>query len=469
MPFALGYPLLSLDLLGTKIDASVWKGIWKMAVEGYSYTAFMIFICAVLMPVSFAILVIMLQISKLLKIKPRNVLLFVGYIKPWVMFDVYLVALAVTMFKVREYATLEVDVYLIAFIFTALLTTLLFIKINLDDLWHDFYPEQKPVTAADLHAQGAMAALLKDALKPNIVQTLEGTAAFIHGGPFANIAHGCNSILATKLAMTFGDYVITEAGFGADLGAEKFYDIKCRKAGLNPKLTIIVATAQGLKMHGGVSLDQIKQPNIEGLQKGLANIDKHISNLQSFGQTVVVAFNRYANDTDEEIELVRRHCEDQLGVGFAVNNAFVEGGAGAVELANLVVDTIENKPSQPLHFAYEDCDSVEEKVSKVACNLYGAERVTYSTLAKKKLEMIRNLGYERFPVCIAKTQYSFSTDAKKYGVAKNFDMAVRDIVINAGAEMLVIVAGDIMRMPGLPKEPQALHIDIVNGEIEGLS
>lgn len=340
---------------------------------------------------------------------------------------------------------------------------------RIENILLGFTIDNKPFTVKDLGVAGAITVLLKDAISPNLVQTTENTAAFVHGGPFANIAHGCNSILATKLAMTFGDYVITEAGFGADLGAEKFYDIKCRKAGLNPKLTIIVATAQGLKMHGGVSLDQIKQPNIEGLQKGLANIDKHISNLQSFGQTVIVAFNRYANDTDEEIELVRRHCEDQLGVGFAVNNAFVEGGAGAVELANLVVDTIENKPSQPLHFAYEDGDSVEEKVSKVACNLYGAERVTYSTLAKKKLEMIRNLGYERFPVCIAKTQYSFSTDAKKYGVAKNFDMAVRDIVINAGAEMLVIVAGDIMRMPGLPKEPQALHIDIVNGEIEGLS
>lgn len=340
---------------------------------------------------------------------------------------------------------------------------------RIENILLGFTIDNKPFTVKDLGVAGAITVLLKDALSPNLVQTTENTAAFVHGGPFANIAHGCNSVLATKLAMTFGDYVITEAGFGADLGAEKFYDIKCRKAGLNPKLTVIVATAQGLKMHGGVSLDQIKLPNAEGLERGLANLDKHVSNLQSFGQTVVVAFNRYANDTEDEIELVRRHCEDRLGVGFAVNNAFAEGGAGAVELARLVVDTIATKPSESLHFAYGDSDTVEEKVRKVACNLYGAEKVTYSAVAKKKLEMIRSLGYERFPVCIAKTQYSFSTDAKKYGVAKDFEVNVRDIVINAGAEMLVIVAGDIMRMPGLPKEPQALHIDIVNGEIEGLS
>lgn len=315
---------------------------------------------------------------------------------------------------------------------------------------------------------GAITVLLKDAIAPNLVQTTEHTAAFVHGGPFANIAHGCNSVMATKLAMTFGDYVITEAGFGADLGAEKFYDIKCRKSGLQPKLTIIVATAQGLKMHGGVSLDQIKEPNAEGLTKGLANLDKHIENLRSFGQTVVVAFNRYANDTEEEIDLVRQHCAAQ-GIGFAVNNAFVEGGNGAVELANLVVDTIENQPSEPLRLAYNDDDTVEEKISKVACNLYGANMITYSAAAKKKLKRIQELGYGHFPICIAKTQYSFSTDPKLYGVVKDFEFHVRDIVLNAGAEMLVIIAGEIMRMPGLPKEPQALHIDIVNGEIEGLS
>lgn len=339
---------------------------------------------------------------------------------------------------------------------------------RIENILLGFTIDNKPFTVKDLGVAGAITVLLKDAIAPNLVQTTEHTAAFVHGGPFANIAHGCNSVMATKLAMTFGDYVITEAGFGADLGAEKFYDIKCRKSGLQPKLTIIVATAQGLKMHGGVSLDQIKEPNAEGLTKGLANLDKHIENLRSFGQTVVVAFNRYANDTDEEIDLVRQHCAAQ-GIGFAVNNAFVEGGNGAVELANLVVDTIENQPSEPLRLAYNDDDTVEEKISKVACNLYGANMITYSAAAKKKLKRIQELGYGHFPICIAKTQYSFSTDPKLYGVVKDFEFHVRDIVLNAGAEMLVIIAGEIMRMPGLPKEPQALHIDIVNGEIEGLS
>lgn len=339
---------------------------------------------------------------------------------------------------------------------------------RIENILLGFTIDNKPFTVKDLGVAGAITVLLKDAIAPNLVQTTEHTAAFVHGGPFANIAHGCNSVMATKLAMTFGDYVITEAGFGADLGAEKFYDIKCRKSGLQPKLTIIVATAQGLKMHGGVSLDQIKEPNAEGLTKGLANLDKHIENLRSFGQTVVVAFNRYANDTEEEIDLVRQHCAAQ-GIGFAVNNAFVEGGNGAVELANLVVDTIENQPSEPLRLAYNDDDTVEEKISKVACNLYGANMITYSAAAKKKLKRIQELGYGHFPICIAKTQYSFSTDPKLYGVVKDFELHVRDIVLNAGAEMLVIIAGEIMRMPGLPKEPQALHIDIVNGEIEGLS
>ena len=339
---------------------------------------------------------------------------------------------------------------------------------RIENILLGFTIDNKPFTVKDLGVAGAITVLLKDALSPNLVQTTEATPAFVHGGPFANIAHGCNSVLATKLAMTFGDYVITEAGFGADLGAEKFYDIKCRKAGLQPKLTVIVATAQGLKMHGGVEIDKIKEPNLEGLREGVKNLDKHIENLQSFGQTVVVAFNRYANDTEEEINFVRQHCEE-MGVGFAVNNAFAEGGAGAVELANLVVDTIENKPSAPLSFAYDEEDSVEVKVTKVACELYGAKQVLFGPAARKKLKMIEELGFGHFPICIAKTQYSFSTDPKLYGVASGFNFAVRDIVINAGAEMLVIVAGEMMRMPGLPKEPQALHIDIVNGEIEGLS
>lgn len=328
--------------------------------------------------------------------------------------------------------------------------------------------EGKPFTVKDLGVAGAITVLLRDALAPNLVQTTENTAAFVHGGPFANIAHGCNSILATKMAMTFGDYVITEAGFGADLGAEKFYDIKCRKSGLQPKLTLIVATAQGLKMHGGVAVEDIKKPNSEGLRKGLANLDKHIKNLQSFGQTVAVVFNRYAGDVVEEIDIVKNYCAE-IGVGFAENDAYAEGSKGAVDLANLVVETIEKHPSEPLKLVYDDKDSIEEKVEKVAKNIYGAASVSFAALAKKKLQMIKELGYEHFPVCIAKTQFSFSTDAKQYCVASGFDVNVRDIVINAGAEMIVVVAGSIMRMPGLPKVPAAMNIDIVNGEIEGLS
>ena len=326
-----------------------------------------------------------------------------------------------------------------------------------------------PFTVKDLGVAGAITVLLKDAINPNLVQTTEGTAAFVHGGPFANIAHGCNSILATKMAMTFGDYVVTEAGFGADLGAEKFYNIKCRKSGLQPKLTVIVATAQGLKMHGGVSLDRIKEPDMEGLKQGFGNLDKHVSNLHSFGQTVVVAFNRFADDTDEEVEAIRRHCEEELGVGFAINNAFVEGGEGAVDLARLVVDTIGRRPSKPLKYTYEESDSVERKIEKVACNLYGASEVTYSIHSRKMLKLIGEMKIEHYPVCIAKTQYSFSADPKAYGVPAPFEFHIKDIVINHGAEMIVAIAGEILRMPGLPKTPQAERIDIVDGLIEGLS
>ena len=339
---------------------------------------------------------------------------------------------------------------------------------RIENILLGFTYDNKPFTVKDLGVAGAITVLLKDALSPNLVQTTENTPAFVHGGPFANIAHGCNSVLATKLAMTFGDYAITEAGFGADLGAEKFYDIKCRKAGLNPKLTVLVVTARALKMHGGVSQDIVGQPNLEALKTGIANMDKHLDNLLKFGQNVVVAFNRYGDDVEDEIDFVRQHCAE-LGIGFAVNNAFVEGGEGAVELANLVVKTIEENPSKELNFAYTDADEVKDKVCKVACNLYGAKMVTFSPTAKKKLAMIEELGYTHFPICIAKTQDSFSTNPKLVNVPKDFELHVQDIVINAGAEMLVVISGEIMRMPGLPKNPQALHIDIVNGEIEGLS
>ena len=326
----------------------------------------------------------------------------------------------------------------------------------------------RPFRVKDMGVTGAICVLLQDALHPNLVQTTENTPAIVHGGPFANIAHGCNSVLATRLALTFGDYVITEAGFGADLGAEKFYDIKCRKSGLQPALTVLVATTQGLKMHGGVPVDKIKEPNADGLREGMKNLDKHISNLQGYGQTVVVCFNRFATDTDEEINLCRQHCAE-MGVGFAVNNAFNEGGSGAEELARLVVQTIDEKPSKPLSLAYADDESVEAKAEAVARKVYGADGVTFSPVARKMIQKIGEMGIAHYPICIAKTQYSFSADQKAYGVPTGFTINVRDIVINCGAEMLVLIAGDIMRMPGLPKSPQAERIDLVNGEIVGLS
>ena len=328
--------------------------------------------------------------------------------------------------------------------------------------------EDKPFTVNDLGVTGAITVLLKDALLPNLVQTTEQTPAFVHGGPFANIAHGCNSVLATRMALTYGEYVITEAGFGADLGAEKFFDIKCRKAGLRPELTVIVATAQSLKLHGGVDEKLIKEPNPAGIRRGLANLDKHVENLKRFGQSVIVTFNRYAQDTDEEIALVADHCRD-LGVGFAVNTVFAEGGQGGEALARLAVDTIEKNPSQPLSFCYADNDPVRVKIEKVSKTIYGASSIVYTSLADKKIRQIESLGISHYPICIAKTQYSFSSDPKAYGVAKDFELKVQDVIINNGAEMIVVVMGEIMRMPGLPKTPQALQMDIVNGQVEGLS
>ena len=328
--------------------------------------------------------------------------------------------------------------------------------------------DDKPFTVNDLGVAGAITVLLKDALLPNLVLTSVITASFVHGGPFAIIANGCNSVLATKMALTYGDYVITEAGFGADLGAEKFFDIKCRKAGLTPKLTVIVATAQSLKLHGGVPENKIKEQNIEGMKNGFENLDKHVENMKRFGQEVIVTFNRYASDTDEEIALVAEHCRE-IGVGFCMNNVFAAGGEGGAELAKLVVDTIEKKPSTPLKYIYEDDESIRSKIKKVSEQIYGAASVVYTTLADKKIKQIESLGISHYPICIAKTQYSFSSDPKAYGVAKNFELKVRDIIINNGAEMIVVIMGEIMRMPGLPKDPQAKRIDIVDGVIEGLS
>ena len=330
--------------------------------------------------------------------------------------------------------------------------------------------EGRPFTVRDLGVAGSIMVLLKDAIQPNLVQTTENTPAIIHGGPFANIAHGCNSLLATRMALSYADYTITEAGFGADLGAEKFYNILCRKSGLVPDLTVIVATAQGLKMHGGVELEKIKEPNEEGLRKGLANLERHVKNLQGFGQSVVVVFNHFAGDTDREMDLLRDYCERELGVPFVINHAYAQGGKGAEEMARLVVDTIEHRPSQPqLRFTYDDDDTIRTKIEKVAKNIYGAASVSFAGPALNRIRLAEQHGMAHFPVCIAKTQFSFSADAKQYGAVSGFDILIRDVVINAGAEMIVAIAGDILRMPGLPKDPQANHIEYVDGEIIGLS
>jgi formate--tetrahydrofolate ligase len=331
----------------------------------------------------------------------------------------------------------------------------------------------KPFRVRDLGVAGAITVLLRDALNPNLVQTTEHTPAFIHGGPFANIAHGCSSVLATKMAMSYGDYVVTEAGFGADLGAEKFFDIKCRKAGLQPRLVVIVATTQGLKMHGGVDLANIKEPNMQGLKEGLKNLNRHINNMQGFGQPVVVTLNRFDTDLDEEIDVVRQNCE-ALNVGFAVNEAFLKGGEGAVELAQTVVDTIEHIQPLPIHYTYPQNDSIEGKIEKVCKRIYGAAAVEFTKTGKKKLESVKTIfaddeSIKRYPVCIAKTQFSFTADSTRYGSPEGFTIRIRDIILNCGSEMIVAIAGDMLRMPGLPKNPQAERISINNGEIDGLS
>jgi formate--tetrahydrofolate ligase len=306
------------------------------------------------------------------------------------------------------------------------------------------------------------------------VQTTEHTPAFIHGGPFANIAHGCSSVVATKMAMSYSDYVVTEAGFGADLGAEKFFDIKCRKAGLQPRLVVIVATTQGLKMHGGVDLDHIKEPNAKGLTEGLKNLNRHIRNMQGFGQPVVVTLNRHDTDLDEEIAIVCKNCED-LQVGFAVNEAFLKGGEGAIELAQTVVETIDKQQPLPIRFTYKETDRLEDKIEKVCKSIYGASAVEYGKTVTKKLESLRKSftdddgAIAHYPVCIAKTQFSFSADSTRYGSPEGFTIRIRDVILNCGSEMIVAIAGDMLRMPGLPKSPQAERITIENGEIEGLS
>ena len=327
--------------------------------------------------------------------------------------------------------------------------------------------DNKPFCVKDLGVGGAITVLLRDALNPNLVQTIEGTPAFIHGGPFANIAHGCNSVLATKMAMTFGDFVVTEAGFGADLGAEKFIDIKCRKAGIQPRLTIMVATIMGLKMHGGMQVGDPENGCCEHIRKGLENLDKHIANMQHMGQSVIVTLNRFGSDTDEEIAIVSEHCKEK-GIGFALNEAYMKGSEGCMDLARLTVDEIAANPSREITYCYADTDTVQDKITAVATRIYGAKKVVFKKQALKMIERISQWQLEHFPICIAKTQYSLSDDSKRYGVPKDFTLTISDLVINTGAEMIVVIAGDIMRMPGLPRHPQAERIDIQDGLLVGL-
>lgn len=327
--------------------------------------------------------------------------------------------------------------------------------------------DDEPVTAKQIGADGAMTVLLKDALQPNLVQTLEHTPAFIHGGPFANIAHGCNSVRATKFAMKLADYVVTEAGFGADLGAEKFFDIKCRKAGLKPDAVVLVATVRALKYNGGVPKADLSNENLDALAKGFVNLEKHIENIQKYGVPVVVTLNHFVADTDAEVAYVKERCE-KMGATFAVAKVWADGGEGGKALAEKVLETLETKESN-FHVLYEDNLSIEEKINKVCKEIYGAGHVSFTAAAKKTLTQIEKLGFEHFPVCIAKTQYSLSDDPKVLGRPEGFEVTVKEIRISAGAGFIVALLGDVMTMPGLPKKPAALNIDIdADGNIVGL-
>ena len=324
----------------------------------------------------------------------------------------------------------------------------------------------KPVTAADLKAVGAMAALLKDALKPNLIQTLEHTPAFVHGGPFANIAHGCNSVRATKLALKLSDIVVTEAGFGADLGAEKFLDIKCRKAGISPDAIVLVATIRALKYNGGVAKTDLSNENVEALKKGIVNLEKHIENLQQFGVPIVVTLNQFITDSEAELAYVKEFVENK-GCDFALAQVWEKGGEGGLALAEKVVDILENKKAD-FKMLYEDDMSLEDKIHTIATKIYGADGVNYTAAAKKQLAKITELGYGKLPVCMAKTQYSLSDDQTKLGRPTGFDINVRDVYVNAGAGFVVAITGSIMTMPGLPKVPAAENIDVVDDKIVGL-
>lgn len=341
------------------------------------------------------------------------------------------------------------------------------LKERLDRILVAFTYDEEPVTAAKLNATGAMMALLKDALLPNLVQTTEGVPALIHGGPFANIAHGCNSVLATKMAMGLSDWTVTEAGFGFDLGAEKFFDIKCQSAGLDTAAVVLVATCRALKAHGGVAKDKLLETDAESLRKGLPNLDHHVGNIKRFGEVPLVCLNFFAGDSGEEIEIVREHCEDRLGVPFAVCKGFAEGGKGAVELAQKVMEHAE-RVSAPFGRLYDWNEDVKTKILKVTQKMYGASGVNYAKRAERDLRAIEKLGYDKLPVCIAKTPASLTDDPKRLGRPRGFSVSIREILIAAGAGFLIPLAGDILRMPGLPKSPQAERIDFRKGRIVGM-
>ncbi len=341
------------------------------------------------------------------------------------------------------------------------------LKEKLGNIVVGYNNEDKPIFAKDLKANGAMAVLLKDAIKPNLVQTLEHTPAIIHGGPFANIAHGCNSIIATKLAMKLSDYVITEAGFGADLGAEKFLDIKCRKARIKPDAVVLVATIKAIKYHGGVEKEKIQEENIQGLEKGIENLYRHVDNLKNkFGLNVIVALNKYAQDTEKEINYLKDNLEER-NIDFSIVEGWEKGGEGATDIAEKLTHLVEEK--EDFNFIYNDSDSIEEKILKVANKIYGAKDVEYSEEAKENIKMIEELGYGNLPVCIAKTQYSFSDDPKNLECTDCYNVHVRDVELKSGAGFIVVLAGKIMTMPGLPKVPAAESIDIdKDGNITGI-
>lgn len=341
------------------------------------------------------------------------------------------------------------------------------LRYRIDNILIGYTNDKQPFYVRDLEIGGAITALLKDALQPNLVQDVDGGAAFIHGGPFANIAHGCNSIIATKTALQYGDYAITEAGFGSDLGAEKFLNIKCRIAELNPSLSVMVVTTLSLKLHGGANEKELKAPNADALQKGMHNLERHLDILKSFAQTVVVAINRHPTDTDDEITLIKEWCLVR-GVKCAAHAGFVEGSAGCEELAKIVANEAENNPSKPIQHTYNLEDGIEEKLNKIVQTIYKGKNVVLSKKAKTALRKINEMGLDKLPVCIAKSQYTFSADVNNPPNITDFELPVEDLVINAGAGFIIAVCGEIMRMPGLPKQPQALKIDVVDGEITGV-